>query len=82
MLFTQGNYFVFLLLIFFTYWLVAGRVEWRKLFLLAASYVFYAQAGWRAVLLLLAVSTLDYATTRLMQHSEQPHRCCRSCAGG
>jgi alginate O-acetyltransferase complex protein AlgI len=74
MLFTQGNYFVFLLLVFFTYWLVAGRVEGRKLFLLAASYVFYAQAGWRAVLLLLAVSTLDYATTRLMQHSEQSRR--------
>lgn len=74
MLFTQGNYFVFLLLVFFTYWLVAGRVEWRKLFLLVASYVFYAQAGWQAVLLLLAVSTLDYATTRLLQRSEQPRR--------
>ncbi len=74
MLFTQGNYFIFLLLVFFAYWLVAARVEWRKLFLLAASCFFYAQAGWQAVLLLLAVSTLDYTTTRRLQRCEQPHR--------
>ena len=74
MLFTQGNYFVFLLLVFFAYWLVAARLEWRKLFLLAASYFFYAQAGWQAVALLLAVSTLDYATTQAMQRSAEPRR--------
>jgi D-alanyl-lipoteichoic acid acyltransferase DltB (MBOAT superfamily) len=69
MLFTQGNYFIFLLAVFFAYWLIAARVQWRRVFLLAASYCFYAQAGWQALLLLFAISTLDFSTTSAMQRS-------------
>jgi D-alanyl-lipoteichoic acid acyltransferase DltB (MBOAT superfamily) len=70
MLFTQGNYFLFLLAVFFAYWLIAQRVQWRIVFLLAASYGFYAASSWQSVLLLFAVSTIDYCTTRLMHASE------------
>jgi alginate O-acetyltransferase complex protein AlgI len=74
MLFTQGTYFIFLLAVFFLYWLIAERVQWRKLFLLAASYVFYAQVGWPALLLLAGISTVDFLSMRAMQRNEQPHR--------
>ena len=74
MLFTQGTYFIFLLAVFFLYWLIAERVQWRKLFLLAASYFFYAQAGWSALLLLAGVSTVDFLITRALHRNEQPRR--------
>lgn len=72
MLFTQGTYFIFLLAVFFLYWLSAERVQTRQVFLLAASYFFYAQTGWQPLLLLFALSTLDFTTTRQMQRSTEP----------
>ncbi len=72
MLFTQGNYFLFLLLAFFAYWLIAARVSWRIVFLLAASYGFYLASGWQSVVLLFAVSTIDYCTTQLMHSNDGP----------
>ncbi len=72
MLFTQGNYFLFLLLAFFAYWLIAARVSWRIVFLVATSYGFYLASGWQSVVLLFAVSTIDYCTTRLMRTTNSP----------
>ncbi len=74
MLFTQGNYFVFLLLVFFAYWLIAGRVRWRVALLVGASLFFYAQAGVKPLLLLAALTALDYTTTSLMQRSASQRR--------
>src|SRR6185503_5771446 len=74
MLFTQGNYFVFLLVVFFAYWLIAGRARWRVALLVGASLFFYAQAGVKPLLLLAALTALDYTTTRLMQHGAKERR--------
>src|SRR5689334_16160724 len=71
MLLTSGTFFIFLILVFFAYWLIAGRVQWRIPLLAAASYFFYAQSGITPVLLLLAISTIDFLTTRAMAKVEQ-----------
>lgn len=74
MSFTSGTYFIFLIAVFFAYWLLANRVRWQTVFLVIAGYYFYAQAGWRALLLLFAVSTIDFAITRFMSHSANRRR--------
>jgi D-alanyl-lipoteichoic acid acyltransferase DltB (MBOAT superfamily) len=70
MLFTNGIYFVFLIAAFFVYWMIAARVGWRIMFLALASCFIYSQGAGRALLLLVAVSLIDYSTTRLMARSE------------
>jgi D-alanyl-lipoteichoic acid acyltransferase DltB (MBOAT superfamily) len=70
MAFRGGTYFVFLILVFFAYWLIAERVRWRILLLAAASCFFYWQAGGGALLLLLSISIIDFTTTRLMARAE------------
>jgi alginate O-acetyltransferase complex protein AlgI len=75
MLFTSGTYYVFLIAVFFGYWAVASRVRLRIAFLLSASCFFYAVTGGRALLLLVAISAIDFATTRLMNRTEdRPQR--------
>jgi alginate O-acetyltransferase complex protein AlgI len=69
MSFTSGIYFVFLIAAFFAYWLAPARR--RVALLLACNCVFYASAGWRPLLLLAAVSAVDFTTTRLMARTER-----------
>ena len=60
MLFTNGNYFVFLAAVFFFYWLLAaGRLP-RNWLLLTASYYFYALWNPRFLALLFLISTFDF----------------------
>src|SRR5690349_8252169 len=66
MLVTSSKYFVFLIVVFFIYWSIAKKANWRMWFLLAAGYVFYSQAGLLPILLLFSVSTIDFSTTRTM----------------
>ncbi len=66
MLFTSGTYYVFLIAVFFLYWAVAWRIRLRTVFLLSASCFFYAMSGGRALLLLVAISAIDFTTTRWM----------------
>lgn len=70
MLFTNGVYFVFLIAAFFVYWMIARRAGWRIMFLALASCFIYWQGAGRALLLLVAVSAIDYSITRLMARSE------------
>src|SRR5439155_24504758 len=74
MFFTSGYYFTFLISIFFAYWLIADRYQWRVAFLIIASYFFYAHAGPIPLLLLLVISTIDFTTTRLMIKYENRRR--------
>ncbi len=60
MLFTSGSYFVFLILVFFAYWLIAERYQWRIIFLAAVSYFFYSQSGPLPTLLLFSITTTDF----------------------
>jgi alginate O-acetyltransferase complex protein AlgI len=66
MLFTTGTYYVFLIAVFFIYWGIAWRTRLRIGLLLAASCFFYAVIGGRALLLLVAISAVDFSTTRWM----------------
>ncbi|MDQ2855246.1 MAG: MBOAT family protein [Acidobacteriota bacterium] len=61
MLFTNGNYFVFLAIIFFGYWLLATNRRVPVLFLLAASYYFYALWNPKFLGLVFLLSTIDFA---------------------
>src|SRR6185503_7240653 len=70
MLFTNGIYFVFLIAAFFVYWMIARRAGWRIMFLALASCFIYWQGAGRALLLLVAISAIDYSITRLMARSE------------
>jgi alginate O-acetyltransferase complex protein AlgI len=69
MSFTSGIYFVFLIAAFFAYWLTPARR--RVALLLACNCAFYAYAGWKPLLLLAAVSAVDFTTTRLMGRTER-----------
>src|SRR6185369_6282132 len=55
---------------FFGYWAIAKRVRARVIFLLVVNCLFYLVAGGRALLLLGAISAIDYAVTRLMARHE------------
>jgi D-alanyl-lipoteichoic acid acyltransferase DltB (MBOAT superfamily) len=74
MLFTTGTYYVFLIAIFFVYWAVAGRIRLRVLFIIAANCLFYSVTGGKALLLLLAISAIDYTTTHLMARGNDQSR--------
>ena len=69
MLFTNGTYYVFLIAVFFVYWAIAERSRLRIGFLLFVNCSFYLVVGGRALSLLLAVSAIDFTTTRLMFRS-------------
>ncbi len=71
---TSGTYFVFLIAVFFTYWMIAGRTRLRIIFLSLAGCFFYSQAGWQGLLLLASISAVDFTTTRLMRRSDDPKK--------
>lgn len=63
MLFNSINYLFFLPIIFVIYWLLNSRkLEYQNLFLLAASYFFYACWDWKFLFLLMFSTGLDYVT--------------------
>ena len=74
MYFTTGPYFVFLMAVFFGYWALAGRPRWRVAFLALASCFFYSMTGLRGLVLLVAVSAVDFTTASQMAHAEKPRR--------
>ena len=71
MLFTSGTYYVFLIAVFFVYWAIAWRIRLRFTLLLVASCFFYALVGGRALLLLIAISAIDFTTTQWMDRSSK-----------
>jgi D-alanyl-lipoteichoic acid acyltransferase DltB (MBOAT superfamily) len=67
MLFPTVEYAVFFLAVLAVAWPLAGRLRPHKVFLLAASYVFYGFWSWRYVPLLIAVSAFSWAMAWGMQ---------------
>ena len=59
MLFTEPRFLVFFALVFAVHWGLRGARS-RKLWLLAASYGFYAAWDWRFLSLILFSTGLDY----------------------
>ena len=62
MLFTTGKYWLFLTIVFFVYWSIAQRRNFRVVVILLASYYFYALWNPKFVPLLFALSTVDFLT--------------------
>lgn len=65
MLFTNGTYFVFLIIVFFAYWAV-NRAGWRLGLLVAAGALFYWINAGRMLALLVVIAAIDFTTTRWM----------------
>ena len=75
MFFTSGKYMIFLAVVFFAYWLLATpRRRVPVIFLLVASYYFYALWNPRFLALLFLISTVDYTVARAIGRSESAGR--------
>jgi D-alanyl-lipoteichoic acid acyltransferase DltB (MBOAT superfamily) len=66
MLFPTLTFGIFFLLVYTIAWLLRDSNEWRKIFLLVASWVFYGWWDTRFVLLLIASGLLNWGTARLI----------------
>jgi alginate O-acetyltransferase complex protein AlgI len=62
--FTTTKYWLFLTIVFFIYWSLAKRRRLAVLCILLASYYFYALWNPKFVLLLFAISTIDFLTAQ------------------
>jgi D-alanyl-lipoteichoic acid acyltransferase DltB (MBOAT superfamily) len=69
-IFTSYTYALFLLAAFVIHWSIPR--SWRKAFLIAASYVFYASWDWRFAFLLLGVSLFNWAYAERVLAREDP----------
>ena len=62
MLFTSLEYLIFLPVVFLLYWFVFNRnLKGQNLFVVAASYFFYAWWDWRFLFLVIFTSLCTYA---------------------
>ncbi len=73
MLFTQARFLAFFLVVFLVHWSLSGARA-RKLWLLAASYVFYAAWDWRFLALLWFSTAVDFFCALAMDGRERPRR--------
>ncbi|KPF78737.1 acyltransferase, partial [Brevundimonas sp. AAP58] len=74
MLFPTLAFGVFFLFVYFTAWSLDRENGRRKLFLLLASWVFYAQWDWRFVALLIASAVLNWGIAVLIARSDEAGR--------
>ncbi|MFP6565576.1 MAG: MBOAT family O-acyltransferase [Myxococcota bacterium] len=69
MLFTEPRFFLFFALVFAVCWGIP-RLGMRKLWLLAASYAFYAAWDWRFLSLIILSSAIDYGVGRILDRPD------------
>ncbi len=74
MLFPTLAFGVFFLFVYFTAWSLDRENGRRKLFLLLASWFFYAQWDWRFVALLIASAVLNWGVAVLIARSDEAGR--------
>jgi alginate O-acetyltransferase complex protein AlgI len=72
-LFNTLAYAEFFAVVFAVSWLLASRRKLRLLFLLGASYFFYAKWNWRFVPLIWGSSTLDWWLGNAIARAKSPH---------
>ncbi|HST37489.1 MAG TPA: MBOAT family protein, partial [Allosphingosinicella sp.] len=70
MLFPTLTFGLFFLAVYTGAWALRGSNEWRKIFLLVASWIFYGWWDTRFVLLLIASGLLNWGTARLILAAE------------
>lgn len=61
MLFNSIEFLLFLPIVFAVYWMLAKRLRWQNLFVVAASYLFYGWWDWRFLLLIAFTTLCSYA---------------------
>ena len=66
MLFPTPEFAVFFFVMFIAAWVLRDQSDWRKLLLLAASYVFYGWWDWRLMSLLAGSSAMNYIAGLLL----------------
>lgn len=71
MLFNSIEFAVFLPIIFAIYWLLRKNFKWQNIFLLLASYVFYAWWDWRFLGLLVGMSFLSWLGGRKIANAPE-----------
>jgi alginate O-acetyltransferase complex protein AlgI len=71
MIFTEARFLWFFLVVFGVYW-ATQRHRFRKLWLLAASYAFYAAWDARFLTLIVASTLIDFAAGRALAKEQQP----------
>lgn len=75
MLFNSINFGLFFLIVFVLYWFVTNhKLKLQNLFLLIASYFFYACWDWRLLFLLAFISLLSFFLGLLIQNSVKERR--------
>jgi alginate O-acetyltransferase complex protein AlgI len=74
MLFPTADFLLFFLVAALASWVLRNRFEARKLFLVAASYFFYAQWNWRFCFLLAFSSTVSYVAGIAIGYSPSARR--------
>jgi alginate O-acetyltransferase complex protein AlgI len=74
MLFPTLAFGIFFLFVYFTAWSLDRENGRRKIFLLLASWFFYAQWDWRFVGLLIASAVLNWGVAALIAASDNPGR--------
>ena len=71
MLFNSIEFFVFLPIVFFIYWIVLARdLRWQNVFVVLASYIFYGWWDWRFLLLIALTTTCSYYSGILLEKQE------------
>ncbi len=75
MLYTSAEFALFFSFVFLLYWLVLKKsLKLQNLFLLVAGYFFYGLWSWKFLLLLMAVSLVNWLTGLLIAGSSVPAR--------
>jgi len=74
MLFPTLTFGLFFLAVYVVASSLRGSNEWRKIMLLAASWIFYGAWDWRFVALLIASGVLNWGTTWLLAACDQDER--------
>jgi alginate O-acetyltransferase complex protein AlgI len=73
MLFIEPRFLAFFAVVLTVYWLLPGN-RGRKLWLLGASYVFYAAWDWRFVFQMMAISGIDWWVGVKLGETDDPRR--------
>jgi len=72
MLFPTFNFLLFFLVVFGASWALLRWPQWRKYFLIAASYFFYAYWNWKFMGLLLASTLINYTGAIMVARTDHP----------
>ena len=74
MLFNSIEFLIFLPIVFGIYWLMRKKIKWQNIFLLLASYVFYAWWDWRFLGLLLSMSLFAWICGKMIANNNEEPR--------